>query len=262
MTTINHLDELASFLGPEEVTFISQDDKAKIPVGLPAVAKQVPLLMHMEYRVQLPDHTFVLANGHKITPSVYGFCEVKPNGGGDRSAVGYSGPTFAAIRSSKHSSSTAMSHARDIETIYGKAEFREFTHTTTNGVTLPKPVLIFPFPNFSFVNFWGGPDENSRYDKVITMNVHHFVKLDLDALFVACNAPGRSAYNRVERRMAPLSKALAGIIFMHDHYGNHLDSQGLTIDTELEKTNFSYAGIALAEVWSEMTIDGHFTIAD
>ncbi|KAJ6642874.1 hypothetical protein Bhyg_07830 [Pseudolycoriella hygida] len=65
MTTINHLDELASLLGPEEVTFISQDDKAKIPVGLPAVAKQAPLLMHMEYR------------------------------------------------SSKHSSSTAMSHARE-----------------------------------------------------------------------------------------------------------------------------------------------------
>ncbi|KAJ6642875.1 hypothetical protein Bhyg_07831 [Pseudolycoriella hygida] len=59
--------------------------------------------------------------------------------------------------------------------------------------------------------------------------------------------------------MAPLSKALAGIMLPHDHYGNHLDSQGQTIDTELEKTNFSYAGIALAEVWSEMTIDGHFT---
>lgn len=50
MTTINHIDELASLLGPHEITYISQDDKAKIPVGLPAVAKQAPLLMHMEYR--------------------------------------------------------------------------------------------------------------------------------------------------------------------------------------------------------------------
>lgn len=45
-------------------------------------------------------------------------------------------------RSTKHTSSTALSHARDIETIYDKSEFRDFTHTTSNGVTLPKPVLI------------------------------------------------------------------------------------------------------------------------
>lgn len=97
---------------------------------------------------------------------------------------------------------------------------------------------------------------------MINMNVHHFVKFDLDALFVACNAPGRSAYNRVERRMAPLSRALVGVILPHAHYGTHLDSQGRTIDAELEKTNFSYAGTALAEVWSETTIDGHVTIAE
>lgn len=50
MTTINHINELASMLGPNEVTYLSQDDKAKIPIGLPAAAKQGPLLMHMEYR--------------------------------------------------------------------------------------------------------------------------------------------------------------------------------------------------------------------
>lgn len=50
MTSINHIDELASLLGPYETTYISQDDKAKIPIGLPAVAKQAPLLIHMEYR--------------------------------------------------------------------------------------------------------------------------------------------------------------------------------------------------------------------
>lgn len=50
MTTINYIDELASVLGPNEVTYISQDDKAKIPIGLPAATKQAPLLMHMEYR--------------------------------------------------------------------------------------------------------------------------------------------------------------------------------------------------------------------
>ncbi|KAJ6642673.1 hypothetical protein Bhyg_07626, partial [Pseudolycoriella hygida] len=141
MTTINHINELASILGPNEVTYVSQDDKAKIPIGLPAANKQGPLLMHMEYRVKLPDHDFVIAKGHKLTPSVYAFCEIKPNGGGDASAITYSGPTYINA----------------------------------------KPVLI------AIVD--GGPDENPRYEKVIQMHVHHFQKYDLDAVFVACNAP-------------------------------------------------------------------------
>lgn len=94
------------------------------------------------------------------------------------------------------------------------------------------------------------------------MNIHHFLKCDLDALFVACNAPGRSAYNRVERRMAPLSRILAGIILPHEHFGTHLDNQGHTLDTDLEKVNFSYAGKALAEVWSDTIIDGYETVAE
>ncbi|XP_037047572.1 uncharacterized protein LOC119082223 [Bradysia coprophila] len=141
-TTISHIDSMASLLGPNEVTYISQDDKAKVAIGLPAASKQAPLLMHMEYRVKLPDHDFVIAKGHKLTPSVYGFCQIKANGCGDASAISYSGPTFVAIRSSKHSSSTAFSHARDLEQIYEKSEFSEFTHTTIGGKLKPKPVLV------------------------------------------------------------------------------------------------------------------------
>ncbi|XP_037029339.1 uncharacterized protein LOC119069393 [Bradysia coprophila] len=233
-TTISHIDSMASLLGPNEVTYISQDDKAKVAIGLPAASKQAPLLMHMEYRVKLPDHDFVIAKGHKLTPSVYGFCQIKANGGGDASAISYSGPTFVAIRSSKHSSSTAFSHARDLEQIYEKSEFSEFTHTTIGGKLKPKPVLV------CIVD--GGPDENPRYEKVISMAVHHFVQLDLDAIMIACNAPGRSAFNRT--------------------FKQSIDSQGQTVDIELEKQNFSYTGKALAEVWSDTLIDGHLTVAD
>ena len=38
--TIWHLEELASILGPNEVYFISQDDKACVPIGLTAANKQ------------------------------------------------------------------------------------------------------------------------------------------------------------------------------------------------------------------------------
>ena len=45
--TINDLQELAGLLGPRDVTFHSQDDKAKVPIGITAASKQAPLLMHM-----------------------------------------------------------------------------------------------------------------------------------------------------------------------------------------------------------------------
>ena len=55
--------------------------------------------------------------------------------------------------------------------------------------------------------------------------------------------------------MAPLSKALAGVLLPHDtYYGNHLDSEGKTTDTELEKKNFKKAGESLAEIWGEMIL--------
>ena len=79
---------------------------------------------------------------------------------------------------------------------------------------------------------------------------------------MATNAPGRSAFNRVERRMAPLSRELAGLILSHDHYGSHLDSQGKTIDEEVEKQNFEFAGKTLAELWSQVVIDGFPTISE
>ena len=65
---------------------------------------------------------------------------------------------------------------------------------------------------------------------------------------MATNAPGRSAFNRVERRMAPLSNKMAGIILPHDYYGTHLDSQGNTTDIVLEAQNFKKAGETLASV--------------
>lgn len=69
------------------------------------------------------------------------------------------------------------------------------------------------------------------------------------------NAPHRSAFDRVERRMAPLSRALSGIILPHNFHGDHLNSQKDTIDAELELKNFATAGETLAEIWDSMTID-------
>jgi len=51
--------------------------------------------------------------------------------------------------------------------------------------------------------------------------------------------------------MAPLSKELTGLTLLHDHYGSHLNERGITIDTDLEKNNFKFVGVTLAEIWSK-----------
>ena len=62
--------------------------------------------------------------------------------------------------------------------------------------------------------------------------------------------------------MAPLSKALAGILLPHDTFGNHLDSQNKTVDLDLEKRNLKKAGEVLAEIWGELVMDGHSVVAE
>ena len=88
----------------------------------------------------------------------------------------------------------------------------------------------------------GGADENPRFPKTLDVAIQHFQKHKSDGLLISM-----SAYNQVERRMAPLSKALAGLVLSLGTFGPHLDSQRRTVDLELEKQNFKKAGEVLAE---------------
>ena len=89
---------LSSF-GWDNVFTLSVDDKAKVPVGITAVTKQAPLIMHVSYEIWLSDHDFVKATKHKLAPSVYVACEIKsPSSRADPEII-YSGPSYIAIRS-------------------------------------------------------------------------------------------------------------------------------------------------------------------
>jgi len=132
---------------------------------------------------------------------------------------------------------------------------KEFEVITRSGIDrVVKPIFIFTVD--------GGPDENPRYQEVIRVAIHHFLRYDFDSLFIATNAPGRSAFNRAERKMAPLSKELTGLILPHDHYGSHLNESGITIDADLEKKNFKFAGVSLAEIWLQIIVDKFATVAE
>ncbi|KZS05299.1 Uncharacterized protein APZ42_031557 [Daphnia magna] len=155
------------------------------------------------------------------------------------------------LGSGKHSSSTAYAHGLDFERVLQLPEFDELSN---NHDYVVKPVYIFTVD--------GGPNENPRYQKTIEVGVHHFLQNDPDALFITTNAPGRSAFNRVERKMAPLSRELSDLIIPHDNFSSHLDDQEKTIDSVLEKHNFEYAGKQLAETWSSVVVDGFPTVAE
>ena len=101
----------------------------------------------------------------------------------------------------------------------------------------------------------------SLFVQVIDFAIDNFKKNNLDGLFIVTNAPGRSAYNRVERRMAPLSRELSGVILPHDHFGSHLDNSGKTIDDDLEIQNFAEAGKVLASIWNDVEIDKYPVVA-
>lgn len=220
-------------------------------IGVVAAKLQSPFLMNMNYKVRLPDHDFPVAGSHCLIPSVYGIQEIAANGFGDPKAVSYSGPTHIAIRSGKHSSSTAATHTADTEKLVELEGFKKFMLDTEGNV---KPVLIMKVD--------GGPDENPRFFKTIVQSISLFKYFKLDALFVACNAPGLSAFNPIERKMASFSRVLGGLVLPHDHLGSHLNGAGQTVDEDLEKRNFQYAGETLADVWSGMIIDGHPVTAE
>ena len=236
--------QLANLFGNNHVFFISQDDKARVPLGLPISKKQTTILMHLEYKVILPDHDFPIGEKHKLIPSVYAAC-LKQDG-----EVSYNGPTFISIRSGKLGKSCAETHSDDFERILQLEEFQNAALTPNKDV---KPLV--------FVSVDGGPDEAPKNQQALAVWARQFENNDLDAVFVFTHSPGSSAYNPVERRMTPLSKDTAGIILHFDTFGNHLDVSNKTIDSELETKNFEAARRILGEIWSESIIDNHPVVA-
>ena len=120
----------------------------------------------------------------------------------------------------KHLRSSVYDYLADMKQI---RELPEFKRSFENSKNKEKLVMI--------VTVDGGPDERLGMKK----NVHvRFNTYDLDVFFLLKNASGRSAFNRVERRKAPLNIELGGVLLEHEHFGVHLDDKGDTIDPYLE----------------------------
>ena len=119
------MKNLDPLFGPDALTYLSVDDKARVPLGLAAANLQSPILMHMEYKVRLSDHDFAVGERHKLIPSVIAECNILATG-----KLSYSGNTHIRIRSGKHDSSTAFTHAYDLDELF------------SSGQISRKPILI------------------------------------------------------------------------------------------------------------------------
>ena len=118
------------------------------------------------------------------------------------------------------------------------------------GVRISPVFVCNPAYPLVLISVDGVPDEAPKNQPTLAMWTRQFQNHNLDAVFVFTHVPSSSAYNPVERRMAPLSKDTAGVMLPFDTFGCHLDGGNETID-------FEATGKILTEVWSESNIDSY-----
>ena len=175
MASVKHARELTSLFSDENVFFLSADDKARVLLGLPVLKKQTAILMHLDYRVKLPDHDFPIGGKHKLIPSVCAACEKNKDG-----SIGYNGPTYIAIQCGKHDKSFAASHIEDFRALVSLDEFKEAC--LKDGIL--KPLL--------FVSVVDGPDEAPKSAMTLEAWVAIFKEYDWDIALIFTHAPGRN----------------------------------------------------------------------
>src|SRR5436190_2971624 len=66
---------------PQDVVLISQDDKAKVPLGIAAVGRTFKTMQTINEPISVPDHDFPVGAKHKLVPSVY--LVINPNNTND-----------------------------------------------------------------------------------------------------------------------------------------------------------------------------------
>ena len=162
-------------------------------------------------------------------PSVFATRKIK------ELSLTYSDPTRVAIRSLKHDKADAFSGFDDLNFILSSPNFESFLKL--DGKV--KPIWIFTRDAHD------GPPFPTARKALIKFC---FKENDVDYIVAVCNASGLSAYHFIERRMASLTKELAGVILSHDSYGSHLDGNGKTMDGEKELQNFKKADETLVEI--------------
>ncbi|CAB4426249.1 unnamed protein product [Rhizophagus irregularis] len=184
---------------------ISQDDKVKIGLGVPAVGRTFHTLQSINESTTVADHDFPGGFGQKLIPSVY--LMINLNESNDELRTGN---LVIVVRPQWSLGTFSLIHMQDLESLNLNSQYNNVQKS--NGMIRPIWILLVD-------GNYGGPDENPRHLKNINAYCQLFKKFDLDFLSVRTHAPGQSKYNPVERGMATLSGKLAGITLPINHFG-------------------------------------------
>ncbi|CAG8471056.1 25850_t:CDS:2 [Gigaspora rosea] len=79
---IYKISHLATYLRLLPKRFNTEEEKqhTRIPFGLAASNKQAPILMRVEYKMELLDHDWIITKKHKLIPFVYVILEIQSAG--------------------------------------------------------------------------------------------------------------------------------------------------------------------------------------
>ncbi|GBB88013.1 hypothetical protein RclHR1_14510010 [Rhizophagus clarus] len=138
----SHIDEhycLASVKGvksfatafPQDVLIISQDDKAKVPLGMAAVGRTFKTIQTTNELVSVPDHDFPKVVKYKLVLSVY--LLINPSDTNDSLR---SGKVRIFICPEYFLSTSCETHMVDLMSITKEENFREFTHNGDSKLDL------------------------------------------------------------------------------------------------------------------------------
>ena len=165
-------------------TFVSEDDKAIIPVGPPFVPISATQRHHNRSLGcgEASDHDFHVTG---LVPSVIFEIEIPD----DPQDTFYKGQPHVLLKDKIFEPSSALRHsAETVKVLRGQDRLSV------------KPVLV------QYTD--GGPDHRTTYQSVQMAQVATFVTLDLDMLVSARTAPHQSYTNPAERIMSDLNLAL------------------------------------------------------
>ncbi|PKC04312.1 hypothetical protein RhiirA5_502859 [Rhizophagus irregularis] len=160
------------------------DDKAKVPLGIPAVGRTFQTLQSFQEPVTLPDHDFPISMQQKLIPSVY--LLINPS---DTNDTFRNGQLSIFIRPQYQVGTSSATHIIDLNSLTQDSRFDEILKIDSHI----KPIWIILVD--------GGPDENPRHMKNIYQYCRMFHAFDLDYLSIRTHTPGQSSYNPIERQV-------------------------------------------------------------
>jgi hypothetical protein len=134
----------------DEAVIISQDDKAKIGLGIPAVGRTFKTIQSVNEPVTVENHDFPTGSKMKLIPSVY--LVINP---ADSSNTLQTGQLAIFIRPEYFIRTLSETHMADLESIVSDEDFS--ATIKENGQIKPIWILLVD----------GGPDKNPKHMKNI-----------------------------------------------------------------------------------------------